>query len=78
MQTAHLSDGHGTEDVEKDEGTVRIIFTREVTMREPLDPGDWHKRKLGHNPAIEDGVEHAQEGSESEAYSKHRLHLDQR
>lgn len=30
----NLSDAHGTEDVEKDEGAVSIVLTRKVTVRD--------------------------------------------
>lgn len=50
---AHLSDGHGAEDVEEDEGAVGVIFAQQVTVRQPLDVRQRHEGQLCHDPAIE-------------------------
>lgn len=50
---AHLSDGHGAEDVEEDEGAVGVILAKQVTVRQPLDVRQRHEGQLRHDPAIE-------------------------
>ena len=47
-------------------------------MTEPLDPIDGRKWELGHDAAVEDAVEHREQGSERKADCKHGLHLDHR
>ena len=36
----YLSDGHGAEDVEEDEGAVCEVLTHEVAVRQTLDQGE--------------------------------------
>lgn len=72
-----LPDGHGAEDVEEDEGAVREVLAHEVPVREALHPGDGGEGQLGHDLAVEDGVEHGEEGGEDEADGEHGLHLDE-
>lgn len=53
----HLSDGHGAENVEEDEGAVSVILTQEVAVGEALDVREGDKRELCHHPAIKSGKE---------------------
>lgn len=53
----HLSDWHGAENVEEDEGAVRVILTQEVAVRETLDVREGDERKLCHYSAIKSGKE---------------------
>ena len=48
----HLSDGHGAEDVEKDEGAVGVVLTRQVAVGNTLDQGDGGEGKVGHHSPI--------------------------
>jgi len=47
-------------------------------VAQALYPVDGGEGELGHHPAVEDGIEHGEEGGEGEAYGEHRLHLDHR
>lgn len=51
----YLSDGHGAEDVEEDEGAVRVVLAQQVAVRQPLDVRQRHKRQLGHHSSIKTG-----------------------
>lgn len=51
----YLSDGHGAEDVQEDEGAVGVILAQQVTVRQALDVGQRHERQLGHNSAVKAG-----------------------
>ena len=66
-----LSDGHGAEDVEEDEAAVGHIVTQEIPVAQSLDPVDGGEGELGHHSAVEDGVEHGEEGGEGEPNRKH-------
>jgi hypothetical protein len=48
----YLSDGHGAEDVEEDEGAVGEVGAHEVAMGDAVQPGDGHKRQLGDHAPI--------------------------
>ena len=52
MWGAHLSDGHGAEDVEEDEGAVCEVITHEVAVRQTLDQGEGGEGKLCHDMAV--------------------------
>ena len=52
MWGAHLSDGHGAEDVEEDEGAVCEVITHEVAVRQTLDQGEGGEGKLRHDMAV--------------------------
>jgi len=39
-----LSDTHGAEDIEKDEGAVGKVIAGQIPMADSLEPGDWYKR----------------------------------
>lgn len=81
-QTQHflnvLSDGHGAEDVEEDEGAVGVVLAQQVAVGKALDVGQWHKGEFGHDSSIKDGVEHAHQSCKTEANSKHGLHAHHR
>lgn len=49
---SYLSDGHGAEDVEEDEGAVSVILAQQVAMRQSLDVRQRHKRQFGHYSSI--------------------------
>lgn len=49
---AHLSNRHGTENIQEDEGTVRGIIPQQVSMGQPLDVGKGGERELCHNSTI--------------------------
>lgn len=53
----HLSDWHGAENVEEDEGAVSVILTQEVAVGETLDVWEGDKWKLCHHSAIKSGKE---------------------
>lgn len=48
----HLANGHGTEDVQEDEGTVRGVIPQQVSMRQSLDVGEGGERELRHHSTI--------------------------
>ncbi len=48
----YLSNWHGAQDVEEDEGTVGVIFTQEVAVWEALDIWQRDKWKFGYNTTI--------------------------
>ena len=48
----YLSDRHGAEDVEEDEGTVGKVLPQKVTMGQALDVGDGGEGQFGHNPSV--------------------------
>lgn len=48
----HLSDGHGAENIEEDEGTVCGVIAQQVSMRQSLDVGQGSKRELCHHSTI--------------------------
>ena len=52
----HLSDGHGAEDVEEDEGAVGWVAAHEVAVREVLEDGEWSERQLRHHVPVKPGV----------------------
>lgn len=52
-----MSNRHGAQDVEEDEGTVGVIFTKKVTMRETLDIRQRDEWKFGHNTTIKARME---------------------
>jgi len=66
-----LPDGHGAEDVEEDETAVGHVVSGDVPVTYSLDPVDGCEGQLGDNSAVEDGVEHRQQGSEREPDCKH-------
>lgn len=53
----HLSDWHGAENVEEDEGAVSVILTQQVAVGETLDVWEGDERKLCHHSAIKSGKE---------------------
>lgn len=69
-----LSDGHGAEDVEEDEGAVGVVLAQQVAVRQSLDVGQRRERQLGHYSPIKDGVEHSHQSGKAEADGKHGLH----
>ena len=71
-----LPDAHGAQDVEEDEAAVGEVLAHEVPVAEALHQGDGHEGQLGHDLALEDRVDHGEEGGEHEAHRHHRLHLD--
>lgn len=48
----HLSNWHGTENIQKDEGTVRGVIPKQVSMRQSLDVGKGGERELCHHSTI--------------------------
>lgn len=48
----YLSDGHGAENVEEDEGAVGVVFAQQVAVRQALDVGQRHEGQLGHHAAV--------------------------
>lgn len=48
----HLANGHGAEDVQEDEGTVRGVVPQQVAMRQSLDVGEGRERELRHHSAV--------------------------
>jgi len=73
-----LSYAHGTEDVQEDEGAVRVVVPRQVAVTEALQQANGRERQVGNYAAVENGVEHAHEHGEGEADAQHALHLDER
>jgi len=71
-----LANGHGAQNVEEDEGAVRVVIAGKIPVAQTLDPGDGRKGQLGNDTAVEDAIEHAKQGGEGETRGKHRLHLD--
>lgn len=62
-----LTDRHGAEDVEKDEGAFGEVVAGEVAVRQSLNPGDRCEGQACDDAAVKDGVEHRQQRSEGEA-----------
>ena len=60
-----LPDGHGAQDVEKDEAAVSHVITQQVPVAEPLDPVDGGEGELRYHTAIKNSVEHGQKSRES-------------
>ena len=48
----HLPNGHGTEDVQEDEGAVGAVVPQQVPVRQALDVGERGERQLGHHSAV--------------------------
>ena len=48
----HLSDGHGAEDVEEDEGAVGDITAHQVAVRDALQQREGLERQLCHHTTI--------------------------
>lgn len=48
----YLSDGHGAEDVEEDEGAVGVILAQQVAMWKSLDVWEGHERQFCHHSSI--------------------------
>ena len=48
----YLSDGHGAEDVEEDEGAVGEVLPQKVAMGQALDVGDGGEGQFGHDPSV--------------------------
>merc|ERR1719499_1021151 len=44
-----LSDAHGAEDVEEDEGTIRVVLPEQIPVRDSLNPGYWSEGEVGDN-----------------------------
>lgn len=51
----YLSDGHGAEDVQEDEGAVGEVLAHQVAMGDSSEQGEGFKGQLGHNMAIKPG-----------------------
>ena len=49
----HLSDGHGAEDVEEDEGAVCEVFSHEVAVGQTLQEGEGSEGKLCYHVTVE-------------------------
>jgi len=49
---AHLSNGHGTKNVEEDEATVRVVSSGQVPMRDPLKEGNWDEWEFSNNSSV--------------------------
>lgn len=62
-----LADWHRAQDVKENEGTVLEVAALKISMGQALDPRDGHKRQAGDDFSVEDGVEHGEQGGESEA-----------
>ena len=73
-----LTNGHGAQDVEEDEGAVGHVFARQIAVRNALEPGNGLKGQFGDDAAVEDRVEHGEKGGEGEPDDQHRLHFDER
>ena len=50
-----LSDGHGAEDVDEDEGAVEVVVTHQVPVRQVLQDADGHEGQLGHDATVKTG-----------------------
>lgn len=48
----HLSNRHGAENIQEDEGTVCGVIPQQISMRQPLDVGKGGERKLCHHSTI--------------------------
>lgn len=49
----YLSDRHGAQDIQENEGAVSEILSQQVTVRQALDVGQRHKRQLGYDSTVE-------------------------
>lgn len=56
----HLSNWHGTENIQEDEGTVCGVIPKQISVRQSLDIGQGGERELCHHSAIKSKQERAQ------------------
>lgn len=61
-----LPDRHGAKDVKEDEGTLGEVVACEISMGQSLNPRNGLEWQTRHNFAVENAVEHREEGCESE------------
>ena len=51
----HLSDGHGAENVEEDEGAVCCVTAHEIAVGQILEYGERSERQLSHHMPVKPG-----------------------
>jgi len=66
-----LPNGHGTQNIEKDEAAISHVIAREISVTNSLYPVDWSEWKLRDNSTIKYGIEHGKQRSERKTYCKH-------
>lgn len=69
-----LSNWHGTENIQEDEGTVCGVISQQISMRQSLDVGKGGERELCHHSTIKYGIKHSHQGSKTKANCKHGFH----
>lgn len=47
-----LANGHGTQDVQEDEGTLSVVVPGQVAMAQSLDPGDGREWQPSHYTTV--------------------------
>lgn len=55
--TTHLSDRHGAQNVQEDEGAVCGVVSQQVPMRQPLDVRERREGQLCHHSTVKSGKE---------------------
>ena len=53
QQQPNLSDAHGAQDVQEYEGAMCVVIPHQVTVAQPLEPGDRRERQVSHNASVE-------------------------
>jgi len=66
-----LANRHCGQNINENERAIREVVAIQIAMRETANERDGLEWQLGHNTALEDGVEQAEKGHKHEADHHH-------